>query len=70
MGSNLPARLAGYMPKKTPMIVDSVSATSGAHNGKDDGSGVNRASNHDMHHAKMIPPTPPAQHKTTDSTRN
>src|SRR5437879_263730 len=58
------------MPKKTPMTVESVNATSGAHNGKDEGNGVNFASSEDMHHANAIPPTPPAQHNTTDSTRN
>ena len=58
------------MPKKTPMIVESVIATSGAQSGNDDGNGVNRASVQEMHHAKTIPPNPPAQHNTTDSTRN
>jgi hypothetical protein len=52
------------------MIVESDNATTGAHSGNDDGSGVNRASIQEMHHAKAIPPAPPAQHNTTDSTRN
>src|SRR5262245_13488466 len=58
------------MPKKTPMTVDSVSATTGAHSGKDDGSGVKLEINHEMRYANTIPPAPPAQHSTTDSTRN
>jgi hypothetical protein len=48
MGSSRPARLAGYMPKNTPMIVESSIASTGAHTGKEDGSGVNRASVHEI----------------------
>src|SRR6266849_1235183 len=52
------------------MIVESVSATTGAQNGNDDGSGVKLAISHETPHANAIPPAPPAQHNTTDSTRN